>query len=90
MTCGMLNYVLGYRCTFNMNTSDDDVQDLEDGVIICAVARAVETYYLKYVHKTPCMNSSQTGNMWLMEVLQGNHVRCYRMFRMNKDVFYRL
>ncbi|CAN6695255.1 unnamed protein product [Malus baccata var. baccata] len=26
----------GYRCIFNMNTSDDDVQDLEDGVIICA------------------------------------------------------
>ena len=44
MTCGMLNYVLGYRCIFNMNTSDDDVQDLEDGVIICAVARAIETY----------------------------------------------
>ncbi|XP_050117710.1 uncharacterized protein LOC126595469 [Malus sylvestris] len=90
MTYGMLNYVLGYRCTFNMNTSDDDVQDLEDGVIICAVARVVETYYLKYVHKTPCMNSSQTGNIWLMEVLRGNDVRCYRMFRMNKDVFYRL
>ena len=54
-----------------MNTSDDDVEELEDGLIICAVARAVEAYYLKYVHKTPCMNSSQTGNIWLMEVLQG-------------------
>ena len=90
MTCGMLNYVLGYRCIFNMNTYDDDVEDLEDGLIIRVVARAVETYYLKYVHKTPCMNSSQTGNIWLMEVLQGNDVRCYRMFRTNKDVFYRL
>ncbi|KAB2595761.1 hypothetical protein D8674_031211 [Pyrus ussuriensis x Pyrus communis] len=54
--------MLGYRRIFNMNTSDDDVQDLEDGVIICAVARAIETYYLKYVHKTPCMNSSQIGS----------------------------
>ncbi|XP_050122951.1 uncharacterized protein LOC126600420 [Malus sylvestris] len=68
MTCGMLNYVLGYRCIFNMNTSDDDVQDLEDGVIICAVARAVETYYLKYVHKTPCMNSSQTDIVCKMAI----------------------
>ncbi|KAL6272102.1 hypothetical protein ACE6H2_022794 [Prunus campanulata] len=33
------------------------------------------------------MNSSQTGNIWLMEVLQGNDSRCYRMFRMDKDVF---
>ncbi|XP_070667296.1 uncharacterized protein [Malus domestica] len=73
-----------------MNTYDEDVEELEDGLIICTIATAVETYYSKYIHKTPCMNSSQTGNMWLMEVLQGNHVRCYRMFRMNKDVFYRL
>nr|XP_028952690.1 uncharacterized protein LOC103431050 [Malus domestica] len=57
-----------YRCIFNMNTSDDDVQDLEDGVIICAVARAVETYYLKYVHKTPCMNSSQTDIVCKMAI----------------------
>ncbi|CAN6711241.1 unnamed protein product [Malus baccata var. baccata] len=47
-------------CIFNMNTSDDDVEELEDGLIICAVAKVVETYYLKYVHKTPCMNSSHT------------------------------
>ena len=74
-----------------MNTyDDDDVEDLKDDLIICVVAKAVETYYLKYVHKTPCMNSSQTGNIWLMKVLQGNHLRCYRMFRMNKYVFYRL
>ena len=53
MTCGMLNYVLCYRCIFNMNTYDDDVEDLEDGLIICVVAKDVETYYLKYVHKTP-------------------------------------
>ena len=57
---------------FNMNTFD--VEELEDGLIICAVARAVETYYLKYVHKTPCMNSSHTSNIWLMEILQGNNV----------------
>ncbi|CAN6712988.1 unnamed protein product [Malus baccata var. baccata] len=45
---------------FNMNTYDEDVEELEDGLIICTIATAVETYYSKYIHKTPCMNSSQT------------------------------
>ncbi|CAN6704797.1 unnamed protein product [Malus baccata var. baccata] len=51
-----------YRCIFNMNTYDEDVEELEDGLIICTIATAVETYYSKYIHKTPCMNSSQTGS----------------------------
>ena len=36
------------------------------------------------------MNSSQTGHMWLMEILKGNESRCYSMFRMEKDVFIKL
>ncbi|CAN6697123.1 unnamed protein product [Malus baccata var. baccata] len=43
----------GYRCIFNMNTYDEDVEELEDGLIICTIATAVETYYSKYIHKTP-------------------------------------
>ncbi|CAN6565820.1 unnamed protein product [Malus baccata var. baccata] len=45
----------GYRCIFNMNTYDEDVEELEDGLIICTIATAVETYYSKYIHKTPSM-----------------------------------
>ncbi|KAB2606497.1 hypothetical protein D8674_006214 [Pyrus ussuriensis x Pyrus communis] len=51
-----------------MNTSDDDVEELEDGLIICTVVRAVKTYYLKYVHKTPCsrkMNATKILGMFL-------------------------
>ncbi|KAK3204547.1 hypothetical protein Dsin_018593 [Dipteronia sinensis] len=36
------------------------------------------------------MNAIQSGNMWLMELLRGNESRCYIMFRMDKDVFFRL
>ncbi|TQD81805.1 hypothetical protein C1H46_032635 [Malus baccata] len=45
MTYGMLNYVLGCRCIFNMNTFDDD-EDLKDSLIICVVARVVDIFYL--------------------------------------------
>ncbi|XP_060972307.1 uncharacterized protein LOC133038235 [Cannabis sativa] len=50
----------------------------------------VQHYYTTYIEKTPCMNSSQTGHMWLMEILQGNESRCHRMFRMEKGVFIKL
>ncbi|XP_020419156.1 putative nuclease HARBI1 [Prunus persica] len=36
------------------------------------------------------MDSPQTGNIWLMELLHGNDRRCHTMLRMDKDVFYRL
>lgn len=49
----------------------------------------VHAYYVKYIHKTPFLNSSHTGNIWVME-LQGNDKRFFRMFRMDKHVFYRL
>lgn len=50
----------------------------------------IEYYYNNYIHKNPCMTSSQTGNKWIMEVLQGHGSRCYNAFRMDKDVFFRL
>ncbi|XP_062086320.1 uncharacterized protein LOC133792429 [Humulus lupulus] len=50
----------------------------------------VQHYYTTYIEKTPCMNSSQTGHMWLMEILKGHESRCYSMFRMEKDVFIKL
>lgn len=36
------------------------------------------------------MNSEQTENMWLKEVLEGNENQCYRMFRMEKTIFFKL
>ncbi|XP_062088984.1 uncharacterized protein LOC133795548 [Humulus lupulus] len=57
---------------------------------ICVTTCLIQHYYTTYIEKTPCMNSSQTGHMWLMEILQGNESKYYRMFRMEKDVFIKL
>lgn len=36
------------------------------------------------------MNSTQIGHKWLREILDGNVSRCFNMFQMNSDVFFRL
>lgn len=57
---------------------------------VCLLLRTAEYYHDTYLVKTPCMDSYQTGNRWIMELLRGHASRCYRMFRMEKDVFIRL
>lgn len=58
--------------------------------IVCICASMIEMYHEKYIHKVPCMNSLYTGNIWVMELQSGNDTRCHNMFRMNKDVFFKL
>ncbi|GJX86351.1 hypothetical protein Tco_0337125 [Tanacetum coccineum] len=50
----------------------------------------VSAYYYKYMHKEPCMTSSQTGEAWMKEVLNGNPIRCVNAFRMHPNVFSKL
>ncbi|TXG60628.1 hypothetical protein EZV62_015203 [Acer yangbiense] len=69
---------------------DMAVDDDNEFKLLCTCACTIMYYYWRYIHKEPCMNSIQSGNMWLMELLQGNESRCYTMFRMDKDVFFRL
>ena len=69
-----------------MDASDDEVFDQ----IACISALIVEDYSLKYIRKQPCMNSMQTGNMWLKELLEGNDNWCHMMFRMENVVFFKL
>ena len=54
-----------------MDILDNDEEEFD--ILACAYTRAIEAYYLKYVHKTPCMNFFQTGNIWLIKVLQANY-----------------
>ncbi|KAH9721346.1 DDE Tnp4 domain-containing protein [Citrus sinensis] len=75
------------RFVYNMDMLDDE-QEFDS--IISTFTIAVDYYYRTYIHKQPCMNSLETGNVWLMRVLKGNETRCQRMFRMEKDVFFRL
>ena len=37
--------------------------------IVCTTALVIECYYDLYINKVPCMDSKQTGYIWLMEVL---------------------
>ena len=69
---------------YNMDMLDDEQ---EFNSIISTFTIAVDYYYRTYIHKQPCMNSSETGNVWLMRVLKGNETQCQRMFRMEPDVF---
>nr|GEY12233.1 hypothetical protein [Tanacetum cinerariifolium] len=50
----------------------------------------VSAYYYKYMHKEPCMTSSQTGEAWIKEVLSGNPILCVNAFRMHPNVFLKL
>ena len=54
------------------------------------IVRTTQYYHDTYLLKTPCMNSSQTGHKWMMDVFGGHESHCFRMFRMNQDVFKRL
>ncbi|KAK2634649.1 hypothetical protein Ddye_029441, partial [Dipteronia dyeriana] len=65
------------------NSGDEEGMDQ----LICVTGRLIQVYLEQYVLKNPCMTSSQTGFIWLMEVLQGNESRCYNMFRMDRHVF---
>ena len=66
---------------------DNSEDEKEIDQLICVCGRLIQVYLEKYILKTPCMTSSQTGYIWLMEVLEGNESRCYNMFRMDKYVF---
>ncbi|KAM5554046.1 hypothetical protein ABKV19_025999, partial [Rosa sericea] len=75
-------------CFHNMdNIDEEEFYFYQD---VCLLLRTVEYYHDTYLVKTPCMNSDQTGNRWIMELLVGHESCCYRMFRMEKHVFVRL
>ena len=63
------------------------VHFLMDSLYSCDL---VSAYYYKYMHKEPCMTSSQTGEAWMNEVLNGNPIRSVNAFRMHPNVFLKL
>ncbi|KAL5562843.1 hypothetical protein UlMin_032590 [Ulmus minor] len=58
--------------------------------VVCGAIELIQHYYNTFIHKNPCMNSSQIGNKWSREVLDGNGDRCFKMLRMDKNCFYKL
>ncbi|KAG8483114.1 hypothetical protein CXB51_022032 [Gossypium anomalum] len=55
--------------------------------IFVVASSFVQLYYEKYILKQPCMDSKQTGETWIREVLDGHESRCMINFRMSKMVF---
>ena len=73
----------------NDSSSDDDDHITKNKVLMFVVAN-VTNYFMKYVVKNPCRDSSMTGHRWVSEILNGHPIRCYQMFRMKKLVFLEL
>jgi hypothetical protein len=75
------------------DTSDSDYGEKENEnendvfILAITVIEFVENYYMPYIAKEPCRTSSQTGYKWVIEILQGNHVRYKQNFRMEIHVF---
>ena len=44
-------------------------------------------YYVKYIHKEPCLTSFQTREKWMLELLDGHEKRCFNIFRMTQITF---
>ena len=70
---------------WNENSEDDD--DMEEAYYVGAL---IGEYAVRHLCKEPRRTSEQTGHAWVLEILQGHHVRCYEMFRMEKHVFHML
>ncbi|KAH9770233.1 DDE Tnp4 domain-containing protein [Citrus sinensis] len=79
----------GCSFVYNMYMLDDD-QEFDSIISTFMIAIDYYYYYRTYIHKQPCMNFLETCNVWLMQILKGNETRCQRMFKMEKDVFFRL
>ena len=57
---------------------------------MAVTCEATVTYFNKYINKTPCYDSKQTGWAWVRRCMEGNEKLCYNIFRMKKEVFHNL
>ena len=75
------------------NSDDDDSNEDSDEEfyqLVAVTCEAIVTYFNKYINKTPCYDSEQTGWGWVRHCMEGNDQLCYNMFRMKKEVFLNL
>uniref|UniRef100_A0A0R0KSP5 Uncharacterized protein n=1 Tax=Glycine max TaxID=3847 RepID=A0A0R0KSP5_SOYBN len=69
--------------------SGDEDYITKNKVLVFVVAN-VTNYFMNYVVKNPCRDSSMTCHRWVSEILNGHLILCYQMFRMKKLVFLEL
>ena len=53
------------------------------------VVALIGEYEIKYLCKQPRRTTEQTGHAWVQEILRGHPIRCYEMFRMEPQVFFK-
>ena len=74
---------------FDDDDSNDDPNE-KFNQLVAVTCEAFVTYFNKYINKTPCYDSEQTGWAWVRRCMEGNETLCYNMFRMKKEVFHNL
>ncbi|MBA0612804.1 hypothetical protein Godav_013358 [Gossypium davidsonii] len=52
--------------------------------LFVVASSSVQLYYEKYIFKQPCMGSKQSGEAWILEILDGHGSCCMINFRMSK------
>nr|KJB67001.1 hypothetical protein B456_010G169600 [Gossypium raimondii] len=52
--------------------------------LFVVASSSVQLYYGKYILRQPCMDSKQSGETWIREILDGHKSRCMINFRMSK------
>ena len=75
------------------SNDDDDSNDDSDEEfyqLVAITCETVVTYFNKYINKTHCYDSKQTGWARVRRCMEGNEKLCYNMFRMKKEVFHNL
>ncbi|KAG8487645.1 hypothetical protein CXB51_018362 [Gossypium anomalum] len=79
---------------YNGDESDDEREKKEIlqrmecfNQLFVVASSSVQLYYEKYILKQPCMNSKQSGETSIREILDGHESRCMINFRMSKMVF---
>ncbi|KAH9743732.1 DDE Tnp4 domain-containing protein [Citrus sinensis] len=75
------------RFVYNMDMLDNE-QEFDS--IISTFMITIDYYYRTYIHKQPCMNSSETGNVWLIRILKGNETQCISKLCNELEINYRL
>ncbi|PKU61791.1 uncharacterized protein LOC110103944 isoform X1 [Dendrobium catenatum] len=69
------------------DSMDDEEDEIQFNNLFVAATCAIYMYHEKYIWKAPSMPSKETGQMWVLNVLNGDPSRCLEAFRMPKEIF---
>lgn len=80
--------ICNLRCSCDAKNYLDEEDNFWD-MIACNTCY-ITKYYLNHIYKEPCMTSYLTGQMWMIELLNGHETRCFNALRMYPPLFMEL